>query len=107
MEEQNEKAAKIAGNFGTAIVMIVGVGLLTEKTVPIQAKDNVTAFVDRMYQVCLDRAADEAGLDYRSAGENIEAGYYGASAVVDVWMNSADTEPIFWMGFMTILQPVM
>lgn len=31
---------------------------------------------------------DEAGLDYRAAGENIAAGYYGASAVVDGWMNS-------------------
>ncbi len=38
---------------------------------------------------------DEAGLDYRAAGENIAAGYYGASAVVDGWMNSRDTEPIF------------
>ena len=31
---------------------------------------------------------DEAGLDYRAAGENIAAGYYGASRWGDAWMNS-------------------
>ena len=38
--------------FIAAFVMITGAGLLTEKTVSVQAEDNVTAFVDRMYQVC-------------------------------------------------------
>ena len=37
--------------FIAAFVMITGAGLLTEKTVSVQAEDNVTAFVDRMYQV--------------------------------------------------------
>ena len=47
--------------FIAAFVMITGAGLLTEKTVSVQAEDNVTAFVDRMYQVCLGREADEEG----------------------------------------------
>ena len=47
--------------FIAAFVMITGAGLLTGKTVPVRAEDNVTAFVDRMYQVCLGRAADEEG----------------------------------------------
>ena len=47
--------------FIAAFVMITGAGLLTEKTVSVQAEDNVTAFVDRMYQVCLGRTADEEG----------------------------------------------
>ncbi len=37
--------------FIAAFVMITGADLLTGKTVPVQAEDNVTAFVDRMYQV--------------------------------------------------------
>ena len=47
--------------FIAAFVMITGADLLTGKTVPVQAEDNVTAFVDRMYQVCLGRTADEEG----------------------------------------------
>ena len=47
--------------FMIAFAVIMGAGLLTEKTVPVQAEDNVTAFVDRMYQVCLGREADEEG----------------------------------------------
>ena len=47
--------------FIAAFVMITGADLLTGKTVSVQAEDNVTAFVDRMYQVCLGREADEEG----------------------------------------------
>ena len=41
--------------FIAAFVMITGADLLTGKTVSENADDKVTAFVDRMYQVCLGR----------------------------------------------------
>ena len=50
--------------FIAAFVMITGADLLTGKTVPVQAEDNVTAFVDRMYQVCLGRLG-EPSADWR------------------------------------------
>lgn len=43
------------------------------------ARPNGTFFYDMM---------DEMGIDYRSVGENIAAGYLTAEEVVDAWMNS-------------------
>ena len=56
-----KKLLRAMAIFMIAFAVIMGAGLLTEKTVSVQAEDNVTAFVDRMYQVCLGRTADEEG----------------------------------------------
>ena len=56
-----KKLLRAMAIFMIAFAVIMGAGLLTEKTVSVQAEDNVTAFVGRMYQVCLGRTADEGG----------------------------------------------
>jgi hypothetical protein len=43
--------------------MVVSVAVTSFGTQQVQAEDGVTAFVERMYQVCLGRDADEAGLN--------------------------------------------
>ena len=49
--------------FLMALVMVLTMSLASGDVVRVSAEDNVTAFVDRMYEVCLGRAADEAGRD--------------------------------------------
>lgn len=47
--------------FLAALFMITALELVSGNTIKVSAEDNVTAFVDRMYEVCLGRTADADG----------------------------------------------
>ena len=54
--------------------------------VPVKAEDSTSSFVNRLYNICLDRQADPSGLDFYVS--RLNNGEFNASQVVRAFFES-------------------